>query len=204
MKRKLLSELSKPWSKQTKAEKRVTIAKDAIASIKAGLIKAVTGQYWKNIMDFTPQNENDGSVNLQEVLCETKKSCHVCEKGALFIASVVRDNKVQMNWIGFDEKTHNRLENNSGQVNHLKKWFDELQLDMMENAFEEEFVNEGFDGTYKGRRTLRRYVLGKKEKLFLKSKKFGDKYNVSGKHNVEKRMIAILENVIKNKGTFKP
>jgi hypothetical protein len=147
------------------AKDRVAIAKDALAWLKAGALKA--GHTYIRPTGVYPMANDERQlrdVNLGK--------CTVCALGSLFIAEVVR----------FDDFRAGMFQNDCSTVDRMKKaierHFSLEQMTMIEDAY------EGW-----GRDPNSRYATGEFYHRYLTS---------------EMRLVAILENIIKNKGTFVP
>lgn len=103
--------------------------------------------------------------------------CKVCAKGALFCSFVGRVNEVTLGEI--------RGGNSIDNLEHKKllSIFTKIQLDLIETAFEGvSYLN-----------------ICKNEDLLINAEAYLNKYPDN-----DKRLIVICENIIKNKGTFKP
>lgn len=159
----------------TASQKRVAIAKDVLKQIKLGVFRAKTQSY----IDFNGYNSMpDTSISLQKVIEDRKIECKVCAKGALFCSLVVFKNKIDIRgayWL-----TEGDI------VSRFKGIFSEHQLDMIENAFERKMIN-----THGNER---------KNEQLRKSVNFGNTHGESD----EETLIAIMKNIVKNSGEFKP
>lgn len=173
-KRKIYSTTSKPFEKLTKAEKRVTIAKDVLLQLKAGLLSFESFSYLSTPSSLWYKCD----MELKDILPETESPCYVCAKGALFISDIMRR----------DECTLRDAENSSENkmVSRLSDIFDLFQLDLIETSYECDIIND-HTGRLRCSRKLSKAI---KFGLLFPSK--------------TKRMIAIMNNIIKNNGTFKP
>lgn len=165
----------KKWDKSTKAERRVMIAEDVIAQLKLQNIYAMKGKFirWTG-------NPSD-STKLKGIF-KGRTSCSACVKGALFITSMQYTNGMVMgdsNWLG-DWRP------DSSPMKKLSKIFTSLQLAYIETAFEKTAMDCNQD------------FVDWDSYLADKLVAFGHKY-----YKDEDRMVAIMENIIKNKGTFK-
>lgn len=170
----------KTWSRMNKQEKKIALCQDVIAQIKAGILTINTGAY-VNI----PYFHLDEKVELNKQLLERNPYCSVCAKGALFITDIIKRNHYKI--------TNTRYIDSHEIIDRLKNVFSENELDLIETAFEltvintdNEYLSNGDEDNYGGNYT---YVA--KEAV-----KFGEKYDDS-----EKRLIAIMKNIIKN-GNF--
>lgn len=169
-----------PFSKLTKAEKRVAIAKDVLAQVKIQTIFPVQGNYIE--IDEIKGNF-DSDVQVNSLIKDKKISCNCCMKGSLFMAHVNKTNHLTLD--DLDSHGHS---NNESMYERLDKIFTQEQLDLMECAFEGDLIS---DSTGK---------LSSKEDLINKAyDNFFIQYN-----DETERLIAICKNLIKNKGTFIP
>lgn len=195
---KKTKKIDKPFSKLSKTEQRVAIAKDALKWLRSPNIKAKTGTYVEIIKGLEKLQIGD---QLDEKLPEIK--CAVCAKGALFIAHVdMFDNcmikgEPKSLWSGARKPYRFEFSDEETISERLSKHFSQLQLDMIEAAFEKKIV-EDHTGNLKSDKFDHNYdnIPTEVGKACIK---FGRKYR-SDKNRLE----AILKNIIKNKGEFKP
>ncbi len=164
--------------RMSKAKKRVAIAEDVIASLKAGKFMAAAGNGY-----VTPQH---GDKRLRELLRSTHGEsmqkafeelppCEVCALGSMLIAGVGRFNNHAVNidhWVGDEFALR------EATTEFLDKYFDDKQLELIEAAF------EGSEELYNG------VVYDFQDWL----PNAGD----------DARLTAIMRNIIKNEGTFVP
>lgn len=157
------------------AKKRVIIAKDVIMRLKTENLVAETGILVGLVSD-NATFEN----SLKNFLNADIESCEVCAKGALFCSLIGRINKFSIKDInsesGNDESNKIHKE--------LKKYFSIEQLDLIEIAFE----GDSYLGTQ-----LDDDIIDAAQDFYYE---YEDDSN--------NRLIAICENIIKNKGEFKP
>lgn len=124
--------------------------------------------------------DNLDNVEVNEQLNKVLKkqgTCEVCAKGALFISHIMRNNHFTIaDYHSFSKTDNEKIKERLGSLFSLP------QLELIEKAFEGENVdNDLKDGT-----------------LIDLADEFHDNY----KDDTE-RLIAIMQNIIKNKGTFK-
>jgi hypothetical protein len=178
------------------AEKRVLIAKDVIAQIKLGRFKAAT-QTWvtPNVLR-KPGADHSGGVDLtrefgydapvRELFLDKKiASCDCCALGAMFMSCTLYNNnqtaedfEEEVNW-DFDGRVEGY---HGGFANGLDKFFSHSQLALIEAAY------EGGDGAFSA----------------PKSKQTAVYDWIGSLPNAEKRLVAIMENIIENNGKFVP
>jgi len=157
----------------TKSERAVMVAKDALKMLNAGKTQAAEGN-WVNLWD------NKDSLEGSEVqVCDASdgfKDCKVCALGALMLSEIRHTNKLKMSDVG-------------GEIHYeahgsrLNKAFSQSQQKLMELAFE---GGNGFFST-----------LACDGKTTYKIESFYKKYP-----DENKRLRAILKNIIKNNGKF--
>ena len=132
------------------------------------------------------------------------KSCEVCAIGATFICALDRNDSLKVSevaqdrHVGYDGKTSL---DEDGMMEYLGKWFSEKQLRLIECAFEGEDVTEEFTRwsdrleddvvSAPAKRAIALYKVARASKRLKGTKP-------------EKVMKAIMHNVIRNDGTFKP
>ncbi len=181
----------------TPAEKRVAIAKDVLKHLEAKKIKPTSGTYVNpDLSNKTLKNKFSGrmikDVQLQEVYSNVN-SCKVCALGAMFFCAVKVANNlnIQQHWqTSVSTKILNREVENTiyykdmgysqseSVFKYMKRFFTKHQLDLIETAFE-------------------RFCLKSNNTNVLKAiEMFKPEVSL---HN---RMKAIMQNIIKNKGTF--
>lgn len=156
------------------AAKRVAVARDALAWLRAGALQAETGNYVKPFQEL-PIYTLDGHKQLRDVVFgETT----VCALGALFIAHVVRFDDCTV-----AEYAHSRLQQRNLIETKMKGTFEPKELELIESAF------ECGDLTY----------LSWPKKTVDDAIAFGNRYR-----SARNRLVAILENIIANEGNFRP
>src|ERR1700690_2285001 len=162
--------------KMTPAKQRVQIAKDVIAALKAKRLEA-EHQTYLQVGGYITENrilENE-SDSFKDTL-KTIPTCTVCAKGAIFTCTVARKNKVT------NEQAMSQNWDCDPLSKSLKGTFSAHQLRLIETEFEDDDIDGNND---------MRHIPPVMElhELF---------------DNAEDRMIAIMKNIIANKGTFKP
>lgn len=164
----------------TKAQKRMMILKDALKQIKIGFLKPEKAGIC-NLPNIKNAKDNADGQTLLKKLKRNKKNCMVCARGALLLTSVLKFNKLTWGDLIAVDNYEGSFEEGSITDGRLMSFFSAEQLMMMETAFERQH-NE--------------YELGK---LAYDCWAFYDKYS-----HPRRRLIAILENAIKNNGIFTP
>ena len=172
--------MAKKFSSLTKREKRIVILKDALRWINTGVLDMTHGIVASIDIPDTAKPEDQLQPVLQEIF-KKKGSCSVCQRGAILLSLVARDNDFRV----CDLERSGIASEEGASNNRLEKLFSRKQLAMMETAFEKDH-NREFLGE----------ALFQKCLLFSSFKKF--------KYSETNRAKAILKNAIKNGGIFKP
>jgi hypothetical protein len=199
---------NKIFSAATAAEKRVLVAKDVIAQIKLKRIEAVSGA-WVNPTRYAafdpdgPNVTNDGNVAnrsaQKDLLSGATGTCSCCALGAMFVSCTLFNNQTtaldlhQIQWSLGD-----MIEADEKLSNGLNKFFSAQQLRLIEQAFEGghgQFTEDVDAGDEESDNPADRAAVKLSQRLLS----WEDKYR-----NDEDRLIAIMKNIIKNNGTFKP
>jgi hypothetical protein len=170
---------NKAFKKATAAEKRIMIAKDVIAALKAKQYTARFGSFCDlDDDDSYKYEEEKESVDLdaQEYIGEGG-GCYVCALGGLFASAVRFSNSVDYT-IDFDYDAE--------VYPKLRKFFSDKQIKIMELAFEGGAGHYSFSG-----------MAEKEEDAILD---FRRDYEDSDNSVL---MTAIMKNVVKNGGQFK-
>lgn len=182
---------SKPFSKLSKSEKRVVIAKDVIQQIKVGKYLAETGGYIDGIffkkqdkMDSSKMEDMDIKKNFGKI-----RQCTVCAMGACLMSITKFQNKLTFGDVGSGVSDMS----NTKVTKLFKSLFSDIQLHLIEKAF------EGTDTV-----TLSSELFGLDEDNFSEQVERCDRNFYSEYGTDSERLIAIMRNIIKNKGTFKP
>ena len=184
-----------PFSKLSKPQKRVAIAKDVIAQIKIGRYVANVGAYidsinFKNDLEMGEMKNKDIQKNFGKI-----ENCTVCAMGACLMSATKFANKLNFRDIG---GSTDDLDNK--KVKDLfSKLFSPEQLLMIETAFE----GEGESWNDESRVAYDLFNLNKGyfkgSDMLRASDSFGNGYEED-----DEKLIAIMQNIIDNKGTFKP
>lgn len=180
--------------KQTKAEKRVAIARDVLRQLAARKFIAESGVYC-SIDDADAQKiDATSSDDLQKALKKVKR-CNVCALGAAFVSSVLKFDEMPINLsgIGASPKYADGSQYVDTEVDtiamriHLRKIFSAKQLAIIECHFEGwgQVTDSMFMPQSQG-------VAGSDKAVAFHNKH----------PNAKKRLAVIMQNVIDNGGTF--
>ncbi len=185
---------------KTKGEARVAIAKDVLKWINTEKMSVQQSGYLHSLGDaLFDSTDVDNNSDLRDKL--QGKECRVCALGAVFLTTVDRFNKVGCADI---VSTGNRSDPWGVRYRHfssldrdmltgyLNKYFTPVQLCMIESAFEcDTFLEDDVEDNPAAVAKI------------TKADAYGNALAEEG-HSSQSRLRKIMENIIKNKGTFKP
>lgn len=176
----VLSAKNKRFKALTKSEKRVEIAKDVIKWIKAKKVKVRSGKYIKLPGRVS---EEDEETSVEKIF--QKQTCQVCALGACFVGMVDLGNDINTGGLFQKDLTGANIDD-WVMRDYLRKIFSNKELFKIETAFELQVVVEEISDT-------------DVEKYRVSAIAFGKMYE-----REDQRLIAIMKNIIHNKGEFKP
>lgn len=166
------------YRKAGPAERRCIEARDVIAQLKAERYIASRGAYFNDIGEV-----EDSHSQMQPLLLQGAIKCEVCAKAGILASSIRFRNKCTV------------YEARGYEGGPIEGW-PKRDLDLMEVAFEKRHTNinevNQFDNYANS-------VTGKDTAAARVAVKFGKRFT-----NDTNRLIAIMQNVITNKGTFRP
>lgn len=191
---------------QAKRKLAVSICKDVIAQINSGKLIPQRGIYVSpKITTVIQKKINKGeTVSVRNAIKAAGKGCSACALGSMFITHVDKNNKCEVDKSSFTND-YGEFSCNFGwnrkskMIPKLEEAFTESELIDIETAFEvgyggsvfkEDIFFDNFEFSTGGI---------KKKTVVLSSDEFGGLYKTD-----KERLIAICENIIKNKGVFKP
>ena len=191
---KALLKSNTAFKKATKAEKRVMIAKDVLAQIKAKRYIPESGTWvdanWNIRGGIDEIHETD---SVQKLFADrTIETCSVCALGGLFMSCTNLNNNTcvsDINYGGEGTEIGERIEEGDTLSNGLNKIFSKKQLQLIEVYFETGdgwFGEDGYTGVHIGEDS--RHVAY-----------FNDAYP-----DDEDRLVEIMKNIVANDGTFVP
>jgi hypothetical protein len=174
--------------KLTKAEMRIEIAKDVIAQIKAKKYNPMQGRWVEqadgpDYDDWLFENATTCKVDVRDYTNNINK-CNVCALGSLFVSAVNKYNNV---YGTYDSVSTYEVFSSIGtgeKKSPLLRYFSSSQLQLIEFTF------EGGIGAF---------YFHDNTPTVKRAYDFHEQYS-----NAKDRLIAIMKNIIKNKGTFKP
>lgn len=189
----MIEKRNKEFKAASPAEQRVLIAKDVIAQLKIGSFKPISGTFFKsrqmymmgdNYFNYHVEEDN---FSVQELVLSKKvNDCQCCALGSIALSCTLFKNKVKVSEIDYELDPSYVIEG-EWQSGNSKLQLDEIfsseQLKLIEVAFER---GKGYYSSYS-------LIDGEA------ARRFGRAYS-----NHADRLIAIMKNIIKNKGEFKP
>ena len=179
---KKIQESNKEFEKATKAEKRVMIAKDCLDYISKNHLKAKTGNtFARGLLAISSSNSIQATFG--------EETCTVCAKGALFFGAIMRNGDCTYNNV-----ISSQYDGKNDDYEPLLKFFSHKQLALIETAFEGQCYEHRNE---KGREVGRMDIITCDE--FNSAEHFYHAYITD-----TLRFRGILENIIENKGWFKP
>ena len=194
---------TKPLSRMALKEARIAIARDVLAQMRKDVFLPTTGNYCELVLDkkydwrseLVRFEELQAKKDLQDVLQENLSQCSVCAKGALFVSAILKyDNYPLRNDLLDASRTY--FNNHDRVMKPLLRYFSRQQLDLIECAFER---GRGGVIIFRGFNSNIRFRPNKDKELYYDAAAFGERYN-----DVDSRLRAIMNNIIRNEGEFIP
>jgi hypothetical protein len=199
-----IAKQNEAFNLMTKKEKIVTIAKDCLNRLDLNQITAKT-----SVLFDWDEREHKGEESIQSV-CNTddKFNCSACMKGGLLLSYIGRVNQFNFGEISKDNDIRSR------EHKKLTELFSKEQLALIEFAFEGRlYINIKFT-----KKTILKAVKFYSENGGVYADYDKDEFDDMVKdcnavdfvpsfcnsNDEDKRMIAICENIIENKGVFIP
>lgn len=167
------TEKNEDFSKMSKLEKRVVLAKDVIAQIEAKRYTARLGTYL-DIRDKKVERYTEDSILDKTKIGEKNIVCEVCAIGSLFVSNAILSNK-------------KLTDDDDKMLSSLRSIFSKKEMRTLEYLFEGRDIDDTFEA---------------KTPANIKIKKDILKYRV-GKRGAEQRLVDIMQNIIDNNGNFK-
>jgi len=177
-----INKLNEQFKKATKAQKRVMIAQDVLAQLKAKRYVAESGCWVQPNIHSAWEKKLSHHDSVQELFIEQKiESCNVCALGGLFMSCTNFNNNTLLEDLDFASEELGNLIDEEQLFNKLNKIFSTSQLKLIESYFE---ANDGY---------FRDYDEDDRIEAFY------NKYP-----SEKKRLQLIMENIVENEGTFVP
>jgi hypothetical protein len=170
-------------------EKRVAIALDVIAALDAKKLTAESGTYARmKVEDGLPLGNS-----AQDALAAGKIRCDVCALGAVFTCAVERLNELTV-----DEFEGTRGPRKMHEYLGTHGVFDSHQLSLIESAFERDLFLHDEEDDYNSREFEAAIDFGRDFVVFPDEDDDETEFDADG------CMRAIMQNIVKNKGEFRP
>jgi hypothetical protein len=164
------------YARASKRAKRVLIAQDVLAALRSKRLRPTTGTYLDLGATIWPLNEKITADPLGsfQELLPQLPPCNVCAKGAIFACTVLRQNEVKNQDVRYRNSGSAFSDKNMSKL--LQGVFSPAQLRSIETEFE------------------CRRISGK------------GRYAVMGLQRFQprRRIVEIMQNIVRNQGTFKP
>lgn len=177
MAKKTIEERNQEFLALPKHEQRIAIAKDVLKTLKSKKITAKAGDYF-DFNGYYKLGKEDKGKDLQALLDKKNVTCTVCALGATFHSLVRLGDRFKL-----PQNTEALTYITDKEMRPLlRNHFSSKQIAMIESAFEN---GQCSDGKYTGN--------------VEQSIDFGGRYE-----DPEDRLSAIMKNIIKNEGEFKP
>ncbi len=178
------NQLNEEFKKATKAQKRVMIAKDVLAQIKAKRYFPESGEWVKPLWSDDQKSIDiklDPNSSIKDAFkSKAINSCQVCALGGLFMSCTNLNNNTTVQDMKTEYYLGEVVQDNDKISNGLNRIFTQKQLMLIEIYF------EGGEGYFKGYSDENLLV------TFFES------------FNDDERLKMIMQNIIDNNGTFKP
>lgn len=174
-----ISRANLAFQKMKPSEKRIQIARDVLAQLVSKRLMPKYGVWLagaKNKFLFSKNVEGDSEV--KDIFAKVKQ-CEGCALGGMFMCAVERADKLKMNQLQDYGDSYGINIGTGDTFSYMKKFFSKAQLEMIECAFE---AGNG-------------------------SVRYGNYDAVEFVRDIDEpgeRMRLIMENIVVNKGTFKP
>lgn len=197
---------TKPYSRMTKAERKVAIAKDVIGSLHAMSVMSGNGYITENETTTDLSILREFGISDKLIAGKAKEKCTVCARGAMMLCKIEK-----FNHFGFDKcvgYNHDPIEtfddiSQDDTAAALADAFTEDELDDIEGCFElciadnreDEFDDDDdYDGYY-----IRNDIKTSYGKAYHKYQKHWEDIT-----DDKDRLMAIMQNIVDHKGEFKP
>jgi len=179
------NQLNEEFKKATKAQKRVMIAKDVLAQIKAKRYFPESGE-WVEPLWSGDQKSMDIKLNPNSSIKDAFKSkainsCRVCALGGLFMSCTNLNNNTTVQDLKDETYIGDLVADDDKISNGLNRIFTQKQLMLIEIYF------EGSQGYFRDNLSS-----DEKAETFLEN------------YSDDERLEMIMQNIIDNNGTFKP
>jgi len=179
---KEINKLNEEFKKATKAQKRIMIAKDVLAQIKAKRYFPESGEWVKPLWSSDQKSIDiklDPNSSVKDAFkSKAINSCQVCALGGLFMSCTNLNNNTTVGDLTKESYIGDLVADDDKISNGLNRIFTQKQLILIESYF------EGSQGYFKGDDV--------KTFVFLET------------YNDDERLKMITQNIIDNNGTFKP
>ena len=183
------------FKKANKQQKRVLIAQDVLAQLKANRYIAENGIFVEySVRDNSVYHDDNGSVQTLFATGDIK-TCNVCALGGMFMSCTNLNNNTTLDQLVSEgSDIGSAIKNDQKFSNGLDKFFTKNQLMLIEIYFEN---HAGYFSSYEGTIDI--------DSSFYKSIDL-DHVNAFYESYCDdkRRLTAIMQNIVDNNGTFVP
>lgn len=191
------------FNRASKAQQRVLIAQDVIDQLKAKRLVATRGVWVKPHYNAAKvaigifSNRPLAEVSVREAYLDKRiTSCQTCGIGSLLASCVLFKNEVTTEEVGYALNFMTLWKHKHKDKLGLRDLFGLSQLQQIELAFE---LGRGMFVLPTARDAELRTLTTLKLKVAQRAIAFGRRYKKVGD-----RLLAIMRNIVRNKGTFQP
>lgn len=177
-----IAERNRMFTKATKAQRRVLVAKDVIAQLKAGRFTAESGVWL--IGDTVDAASDKIDPSLQRAVLAGQVECTCCALGSMMASCVLFKNKLKTERV-FESNLTQGISHFYDHDEDVRALFSDRQICLIECFF------EGGDGAMDYTSLTEREQRSAIHFIFLNE-------------NDNDRLGLIMRNIVKNQGTFKP
>ncbi len=164
------------FARMTDAQKRIAIAKDVIKQVNAKRIKPTRGIYLETKFAGSKITIADVGLEMElKALYENMPSCNACALGSMFVCAVSKFNNLSI-----EEHI-----NDGRKIEYDKNVYDTIKVQEIYYGRPTEYLGQFFSTAQ----------LDELERAFEADKSWDPRSSTE-------RLIAIMKNIIRNKGTF--
>lgn len=200
---------AKPYSRMTKAERKVAIAKDVIASLHAMTVRSGFGYIVEQGDKINIPVLREFGIDDQLIARKAKEKCTVCARGAMMLCKIDKFNHFTFDKCVSGSSWHNPAENfdditqddtaaaladafTEDELQDIEACFELCIADNKEDEFENDYNYYNYYGGFSGGKSSY-------DKAYDKYQRHWEAID-----DDKDRLMAIMQNIIDHKGEFKP
>jgi hypothetical protein len=201
--------LAKPYSRMTKAERKVAIAKDVIANLHIMTVKSHFGYIVEEGDKINIPVLREFGIDDQLIARKAKEKCTVCARGAMMLCKIDKFNHFTFDKCTSGSSWSNPAENfdditqddtsaaladafSTEELENIEACFEVCIADNKEDEFENDYNYDNYYGGFSGGKSSY-------DKAYDKYQKHWEAID-----DDKDRLMAIMQNIIDHKGEFKP